>query len=295
MKDHLHLDPFHLQSFLAVAETLHFTSAAQKQGVSQSTISQHVSRLEEQLGTRLLARSTKSVRLTEDGMTLIGLARGFLHCEDNILSHFRSGSPRGSIRVGVTEDLLLTRFPEILGTFRASHPTLQVTLISGLSFHLMRLLEQNEIDLFCGMRRSSETVGRRLWTEDLRWFASEGTTLTARDSIPLVTFPDGSLTRRLAIETLNRAGQPWHLAFTSDSLIAILAAVRAGYGVTPQPAFLENAEHITPCLDNTLPVMPPVEFIASTQQHVPQGPEDLLIQTLCAHISRSRPDFLTTP
>lgn len=62
--------------------------------MSQSTISQHVSRLEEQLGTRLLARSTKSVRLTEDGTALIGLARQLLQCEDSILSRFRQETPR---------------------------------------------------------------------------------------------------------------------------------------------------------------------------------------------------------
>ncbi|MFT8978362.1 LysR family transcriptional regulator [Gluconobacter oxydans] len=292
MKDQMHLDPFHLQSFLAVAETLHFTSAAQSQGVSQSTISQHVSRLEEQLGTRLLARSTKSVRLTEDGTALIGLARQLLQCEDSILSRFRQETPRGTIRLGVTEDLLLTRFPEILGTFRASHPSLQITMTVGLSAYLARLLDQGELDVWCGMRRTTETRGQKLWTEDMRWYAPAGTEFPAEQSIPLVTFPDGSVTRRLAIETLNKAGRAWHLAFTSGSLGALLAAVRAGYGVTPQPAFLRNVEHLPHCAPGLLPEMPQVEFIASTRHQTAQGPEELLIRTLCAHIPRLQPDLL---
>jgi len=285
MNDQSHLDPFHLRSFLAVAETLHFTSAAQMQGVSQSTISQHISKLEDVLGTRLLARSTKSVRLTESGQQLILLARKLLQCEDEILSRFSKDTPRGTIRLGVTEDLLLTRFPEILGMFRAAHPLLKVTLTVGLSANLAKLLEESSIDLLCGMRRSTDTHGRKLWTERLRWYSPDGMLPSSEDSLPLVTFPDGSVTRRLAIEALNRAGRPWHLAFTSDSLSAILAAVRAGYGITAQPAFLTGNKLITPCAPGILPDLPDVEFIASTRHQTAQGPEELLTQVLQDHIA----------
>lgn len=290
MTDQAHLDPSHLQSFLAVAETLHFTSAAQSRGIGQSTISQHISRLEEQLGTRLLARSTKSVQLTQDGIALVGFARQFLQCEDLILSHFHHATPRGTIRLGVTEDLLLTRFPEVLGAFRALHPTLRVTLTVDLTASLARLLDQGELDLWCGMRRTSETRGQRLWQEGMLWFAPPDVRFDPGTSIPLVTFPDGSVTRRLAIETLNRADRPWHLAFTSGNLSAIMAAVRAGYGVTAQPAFLARTANPLPCDENGLPSMADVEFIAYTRHQTPQGPEDLLICMLCKHFRNPLPD-----
>ena len=286
MKDQTHLDPMHLQSFLAVAETLHFTSAAQMLGVSQSTISQHVSRLEEQLGTRLLARSTKTVRLTENGTALVSLGQRLLQVEDSLFAYFRGGTPRGTIRLGVTEDLLLTRFPEILGVFRAAHPSLQITMTIGLSASLTRLLDNDEIDLLCGMRRSSETHGQKLWTEELHWFGPAQTPFTEGQSIPLVTFPEGSVTRRLAIEALNRAEQPWHIAFTSGNLSAILAAVRAGYGITAQPGFLRETEGLSLYETPSLPLVPNVDFIAATRHQTAQGPEELLIQTLCDHISR---------
>ena len=289
MKDQTHLDPMHLQSFLAVAETLHFTSAAQTLGVSQSTISQHVSRLEEQLGTRLLARSTKAVRLTESGTALVALGQRLLQVQDNLLAYFRDETPRGTIRLGVTEDLLLTRFPEILGTFRAAHPSLQITMTIGLSASLTRLLENDELDLLCGMRRSTETHGQKLWTEKLKWFGPEDFFIEEGASLPLVTFPEGSVTRRLAIESLNRAGQPWHIAFTSSNLSAILAAVRAGYGVTAQPGFLSSTENLSFCPSAILPPIPDVDFIAATRHQTAQGPEDLLIRTLSEHISRLRP------
>ncbi|OAJ67799.1 LysR family transcriptional regulator [Gluconobacter cerinus] len=286
MKDQTHLDPMHLQSFLAVAETLHFTSAAQMLGVSQSTISQHVSRLEEQLSTRLLARSTKAVRLTENGTALVSLGQRLLQVEDSLFAYFRDGTPRGTIRLGVTEDLLLTRFPEILGVFRTAHPSLQITMTIGLSASLTRLLDNDEIDLLCGMRRSSETHGQKLWTEELRWFGPAQTPFSDGQSIPLVTFPEGSVTRRLAIEALNRAELPWHIAFTSGNLSAILAAVRAGYGITAQPGFLRESDGLSLCEMPSLPRIPNVDFIAATRHQTAQGPEELLIQTLCDHISR---------
>ncbi len=71
-------DPSQLRTFLAVAQTLSFTQAARRLGLRQSTVSQHVRRLEDAVGRQLFSRDTHSVELTEDGEAMLGFARGIL-------------------------------------------------------------------------------------------------------------------------------------------------------------------------------------------------------------------------
>lgn len=67
-------EPVQLRTFLAVAQTLSFTQAAHRLGLRQSTVSQHVRKLETTAGRRLFTRDTHGVELTEDGEAMLGFA-----------------------------------------------------------------------------------------------------------------------------------------------------------------------------------------------------------------------------
>ena len=69
------MDLHQLRCFVAVAEELHFGRAAQRLGMLPSALGRHIRLLEEDLGTRLLARTTRNVALTEDGAALLDEAR----------------------------------------------------------------------------------------------------------------------------------------------------------------------------------------------------------------------------
>src|SRR5690349_5300700 len=75
------LDPVLLTSFLAVAEARSFTSAGRKLHLQQSTVSQHVKRLEDTVGRRLFVRDTHSVKLTQDGAAMLEFAKRVLEIE----------------------------------------------------------------------------------------------------------------------------------------------------------------------------------------------------------------------
>lgn len=115
-------DPVQLRTFLTVAQTLSFTQAAGRLGVRQSTVSQHVRRLEEATGRPLFVRDTHSVELTEDGEALLGFARTILEAHERAAAFFAGTRLRGRLRFGASEDFVLTRLPEFLEGFRHEHP-----------------------------------------------------------------------------------------------------------------------------------------------------------------------------
>src|SRR5271154_4443701 len=110
-------DPVLLRSFIAVAEIKSFTLAARQIGLSQSTVSQHITRLEQQIGRNLLARDTHSVTPTPDGDALLPFARRAIEANERIDGYFKGSDLRGVIRFGAAEEFVYTALPDILAEF----------------------------------------------------------------------------------------------------------------------------------------------------------------------------------
>ena len=89
------LDPVLLRSFLKVCETLSFTEAARQLGLRQSSVSQHVARLEKRVGRKLLARDTHEVRPTPDGDAIQPFARQVLEAGSRIEHYLKGSTLRG--------------------------------------------------------------------------------------------------------------------------------------------------------------------------------------------------------
>jgi len=121
-----------LLAFLAVAPARSFTKAAAKLGVSQSALSHTIRGLEEQLGLRLLTRTTRSVAPTEAGERLIGvIAPRFEEIEAEItaLGELRE-KPAGTIRITATDYAIETILWPKLAKFLCRYPDVQVELIT---------------------------------------------------------------------------------------------------------------------------------------------------------------------
>lgn len=146
-------EPHQLRTFLAVAQTLSFTQAARRLGLRQSTVSQHVRRLEEATGRPLFSRDTHSVRLTQDGEAMLGFARTILAAHERAAAYFTGTRLRGRLRFGASEDFVLTRLPEVLESFRRDHPEVDLELTVELSGTLHRRLEAGRLDLVLAKRR----------------------------------------------------------------------------------------------------------------------------------------------
>ncbi len=279
------LDPVLLRSFLAVADTLQFTAAARKLGMSQSTVSEHVGRLERAVDRSLLLRSTRLVELTTDGAAMVGLARDIIAAQDRALAYFDPLVLRGALRFGVSEDLVLSRLPEILHAFRLANPLVELELVVGLSSQLHEKLEAGALDLVFTKRRPGNTSGVTVWQERLIWLASPGTQLDPERPVPLVLFPGASITARAATDALDRHDRAWHLAFSSHSLSALLAAVRAGFGISAQSPVLagggQSGGTLVALPDSAgLPLLPVVDVVVLGRGQRLEGPVAALAEAI---------------
>ncbi|MFF5932833.1 LysR substrate-binding domain-containing protein [Streptomyces sp. NPDC012508] len=224
-------DPAQLRTFLAVAQTLSFTQAARRLGVRQSTVSQHVRRLEDATGRPLFTRDTHSVELTEDGEAMLGFARTILRAHERAAAYFTGTRLRGRLRFGASEDFVVTRLPEILESFRREHPEVDLELTVELSGTLDARLEAGRLDLILAKRRTKESAGELVWQDSLIWIGSPRLRLDPERPVPLIVFPPPGITRARALEALEAQGRSWRIACTSSSLSANIAAARAGLGV----------------------------------------------------------------
>lgn len=224
-------DPAQLRTFLAVAETLSFTRAARRLGVRQSTVSQHVRRLEDATGRPLFTRDTHSVELTQDGEAMLGFARTILSAHERAAAFFTGTRLRGRLRFGASEDFVVTRLPEILESFRREHPEVDLELTVELSGTLNTRLEAGRLDLILAKRRAEERGGELVWRDALIWIGAPRLRLDPDRPVPLIVFPPPGITRARALEALEAQGRAWRIACTSSSLSANIAAARAGLGV----------------------------------------------------------------
>jgi DNA-binding transcriptional LysR family regulator len=224
-------DPGHLKTFLTVAQTLSFTQAARRLGLRQSTVSQHVRRLEDATGRTLFTRDTHSVELTEDGEAMLGFARRILVVHEQATSFFAGTRLRGRLRFGASEDFVLTRLPEILEAFRVEHPEVDLELTVELSGTLHEQLDAGRLDLVLAKRRPQDPRGTPVWQDRLVWIGSERLRLDPERPVPLIVYPPPGISRALALEALERHGRAWRIACTSGSLNGLIAAARAGLGV----------------------------------------------------------------
>ena len=113
------MDLHHLRCFVAAAEELHFGRAAQRLDMLPSALGRFIRLLEDDLGTRLMTRTTRSVALTDDGAVLLKEARTLLAQADALAGRFRTrGRKRAAIiRVGAIDSAAAGLLPRLLARF----------------------------------------------------------------------------------------------------------------------------------------------------------------------------------
>jgi DNA-binding transcriptional LysR family regulator len=279
-------DPTHLDSFLTVALTKNFTEAARRLGLQQSTVSQHVRKLEDAAGRRLFVRDTHSVSLTPDGEAMTGFAQTIMDAQQRARQYFAGSQLRGRLRFGTSEDFVGTGLPALLREFMRRHALVDLELKVGVSAALYDCLDDGELDLVLAKRRAGDDRGQLVWRDRLAWVGAPGARVDR--PVPLVLFNAPSITRAGALEALERAGVAWRIACTSGSLSGLRAACLAGLGVTVHARGLMPeglAEVPAHC---GLPPIGDVEFVVLGARGGLRGPAAALAEAVVANGDRLR-------
>lgn len=276
------LDPILLQTFLAIAQTRSFTRTAERLGLRQSTVSQHLRKLEDETGRRLFVRDTHSVTTTADGEAMIEFARGILAANERAERYFAGSQLRGRLRFGASEDFAASLLPEVLREFVRTHPLVEFELTVGLSGELNEKLERGELDLVCGKRRPGDDRGRLVWGDRLAWVSGDLRRLDPLTPVPLVLYSPPSITREIALAALERCGRPWRIVCTSGSLSGLRAAALAGLGVTVFSEGLIPTGLAEMPSGHGLPDLGSVEFVLLGSGSTIRGPAAELAEAILA-------------
>jgi DNA-binding transcriptional LysR family regulator len=233
-----------LRSFVSVVDAGGFTRAGERVHRTQSTVSQQIRRLEEDVGQPLLNRTAKDVTPTEAGERLLSYARRLLSLAEEARDVLARPGNEGAVRLGIPEDFAAYRLAKLLATFARARPGLRLDVRADQSAYLRRDLERGELDLALLKRAAGEKGAIAVWPERVHWVTSKSHPVDPDTrSVPLIGFPAGCLYRAGAIHAIESAGRAWHMAYTSSSLAGIQAAVAAGLGLSILSEMAIQADH----------------------------------------------------
>ena len=134
-----------LETFLVLCDTMHYTRAAEQLGLTQPSVTHHIQYLEAHYGCRLFAMEGKTLRLTEAGERLRGMARSLAYNSRKMESAL-SESGHLSLRVGATKTIGEFVIAKRVGRFLRRHPDCAFSLTVDNTRELLEKLEKGELD-----------------------------------------------------------------------------------------------------------------------------------------------------
>ncbi|WP_037859119.1 LysR family transcriptional regulator [Streptomyces sp. NRRL S-340] len=241
-----------LQYFVAVAETRHFTRAADLVHVAQPSLSQQIKALERELGADLFLRARGNITLTDAGEALLPLARRILADADTArhevqeLVQLRSGR----VRLGATPSLCTGLLPDVLRAFHDRYPGIRLLIEESGSHDLVRELARGALDLALVVlplpTPSPALTTVELLREDLVVVSSPESAppgapgrrtvrIADLEGARLVMFRHGYDLRELTVAACRAEGFEPDFAVEGGEMDAVLGFVRAGLGVAVVP------------------------------------------------------------
>jgi len=230
------LDTDQLRSFLAIVDSGSFTKAAERVHKTQSAVSMHIRRLEEQLGCALFVKQGRGAKLTAEGESLIDYARRIIQVEAGAVAALSRKGLRGSVRLGIPDDYAESFLAEVLARFNRRHPLVEVSATCEASQELAAQISGGALELALVTDYPGLHGFELLREEPLVWVAAARFRIEAGQPVPLALGSGSCVWRRAADEALAAAPRATRGLFFSKNFSAIGSVVRAGLAVTPLPA-----------------------------------------------------------
>lgn len=239
-------NPRQLRIFVSLAESLNFSRTADQLFVSQPSLSKLVREFEAGLGVRLFERSTRSVRLTDAGEALLGVARRVLGDYEAGVTEIEQMVRHRShgLAIAALPTLAATLLPELVAQLYAEVPDAIVRIHDVVTDEALDLLRARRVDLAL---TGVEVVHKDLTYTEI--FREPFTLLSRRDqspqlttwseaaisALPIISMPHGTGTRQLVEACFVRAGAHFKPLLELRDLNSIAQFVRAGCGIALLP------------------------------------------------------------
>ena len=235
-----------LRYFVRVVEFGSMGRAALELGVVTSALSQQISRLENELSTRLLQRTSTGVTPTDAGLAFWRQAQLALRHADDAVRAAQQARLSGHVSVGMAPSTTGVLGMAFLQAMRERYPEVRLRMVESLSGHLASMLEARQIDLAILFQRDAAQRFTALPLLDERLFAIasrgfEGMQVSGTAALsdfarmPLLLPSAGHGLRSLVDTGFARNGCTPHLIAEIDGLALLMDAVADGLGVTIQP------------------------------------------------------------
>jgi LysR family carnitine catabolism transcriptional activator len=237
-----------VRAFLAVAQSMSFTHAATQLHLSQPALSLSIKGLEENLGGKLLTRSTRHISLTPEGEALVPIAKRLLaqweNAEDEMRQRF--ALQLGKITIASMPSFAASLLPKAIQSYHASYPNIQVAIDDVLSDIVVEMVRNNQVELGISFESSSlfDLSFYPLYEDKFIAILPKNHPLQEQESITwqalleykFITLQRPSSVRAMIESTLNEAGIVLNVAFDAHQLTTVGRMVSEGMGVAVVPA-----------------------------------------------------------
>ena len=241
----------HLRVLRAVATTGSFSAAGRELGCTQPAVSQQMKALESSVGTPLLVRNGRAMRLTQAGEALVrhasGILAGLTAAEEEVAAI--AGLRAGRVRLVSFPSGSSTLVPTALAALRAAHPGTRVSLEEAEPPNSVDLLRAGDCDIALAFRYEGaadaeewdDLVVRPLLTDRLVGLVPEGHRLARAESVALGELADEPWIagcprcRGQLVQACESAGFTPRIDFATDDYPAVVGLVGAGLGVAALP------------------------------------------------------------
>lgn len=273
------MDFFQLKCFLSVVDKKSFTEAAYANAVSQSSLSKHISKLEDELGVTLLDRSRRSAMLTPAGREFEPYARRMVNEESRALCALKRFSDSGSLHIGCVDHMGRVGLTAPISSFLDQYPsgTVSINMDRGPTNPLMESLLKGQLDMAIIAHIISPFSHKsNIDCYDLSAYHTYTLVQDEYHAVVNENHPFARQTGRLTWEQLakerlvildrryglnsiirdcfNQAGLTPNIAFECDQVDAILGMVEEGFGVSILSKKVAMAQYRVV----TVPMQPPI-------------------------------------
>lgn len=246
-----------MRTFVAICETGTFRRAATRVNRSPSAISLQVAKLEELLGAQLLVRDARRVELTEQGTVLLSYAKRLLGISNEALAVFHGAPLTGHLRLAAPHDLGVTLVPNLLQRLAVSYPHVVVDVRLDTAEAVQHRFLNGDVNLalFNEVRDPALQLDE-LYSEPLVWMMKDGGNAVERDPLPLAIAEIACAWRQAALEALETACRAFRIAYSSDTSLGQIAALRADLAIAALPVSLAKENLVEVPKEFGLPPLP---------------------------------------